>query len=172
MKWERWYLWQIVRQKRTVQATETTLHGKEIYLTECCIIFRFFTVFCPMEWPSAVKSRNISFSVHLRWQFHLGYSNSKQIQLFTTIGRKQGYKINYSCAPPNSGNFRRHWQNWYFSMDFFRNLQLTVSFKVHIFWESHKILQNLQLTFDWHYIGQKYSGDFAKFCGLLRMYEL
>ena len=75
MKWERWYLWQIVRQKRTVQATETTLHGKEIYLTECCIIFRFFTVFCPMEWPSAVKSRNISFSVHLRWQFHLGYSN-------------------------------------------------------------------------------------------------
>ena len=27
--------------------------------------------------------------------------------------------------------------------------------KVHIFWEGHKILQNLHLTFDWHYIGQK-----------------
>ena len=27
--------------------------------------------------------------------------------------------------------------------------------KVHIFWESHKILQNLHLTFDWHYIGHK-----------------
>ena len=27
--------------------------------------------------------------------------------------------------------------------------------KVHIFWESHKILRNLHLTFDWHYIGQK-----------------
>ena len=27
--------------------------------------------------------------------------------------------------------------------------------KVHIFWEGHKILQNLPLTFDWHYIGQK-----------------
>ena len=28
-------------------------------------------------------------------------------------------------------------------------------FKVHIFWEGHKILQKLHLTFDWHYIGQK-----------------
>ena len=28
-------------------------------------------------------------------------------------------------------------------------------FKVHIFLEGHKILQNLHLTFDWHYIGQK-----------------
>ena len=25
-------------------------------------------------------------------------------------------------------------------------------YKVHIFWEGHKILQNLHLTFDWHYI--------------------
>ena len=30
-----------------------------------------------------------------------------------------------------------------------------VIFKVHIFLEGHKILQNLHLTFDWHYIGQK-----------------
>ena len=28
-------------------------------------------------------------------------------------------------------------------------------FKVHIFWEGHKILQNFHLTFDWHSIGQK-----------------
>ena len=27
--------------------------------------------------------------------------------------------------------------------------------KVHIFWEGHKILRNLHLTFDLHYIGQK-----------------
>ena len=26
--------------------------------------------------------------------------------------------------------------------------------KVHISWEGHEILQNLHLTFDWHYIGQ------------------
>ena len=44
-------------------------------------------------------------------------------------------------------------------------------FKVHIFQEGHKILQNLQLTFDWHYIGQKQGGDFTKFCGLLGIYE-
>ena len=29
------------------------------------------------------------------------------------------------------------------------------SIKVHIFWVGHKILRNLHLTFDWHYIGQK-----------------
>ena len=44
--------------------------------------------------------------------------------------------------------------------------------KVHIFWEGHKILRNLHLTFDWQYIGQIIGGDFAKFCGLLRIYEL
>ena len=27
--------------------------------------------------------------------------------------------------------------------------------KVHVFWEGHKILRNLHITFDWHYIGQK-----------------
>ena len=33
-------------------------------------------------------------------------------------------------------------------------------------------MRNLHSRFDWHYIGQIYSGDFAKFCGLLRIYEL
>ena len=46
------------------------------------------------------------------------------------------------------------------------------NFKVNIFWEGHKILQNLDRRFDWHYIGQIYDGDFATFCGLLRIYEL
>ena len=53
---------------------------------------------------------------------------------------------------------------------------LTVSFrwniKVHVFWEGHKILRNLCQLFDWQYIGQIIGGDFAKFCGLLRIYEL
>ena len=44
--------------------------------------------------------------------------------------------------------------------------------KVHIFWEGHKILQNIHLTFDCMYCGQKQGEDFAKFCGLLRIYEL
>ena len=38
--------------------------------------------------------------------------------------------------------------------------------KVHIFWEGYKILQNLHLTF------VLCSGDFTKFCGLLRQHEL
>ena len=28
------------------------------------------------------------------------------------------------------------------------------------------------IKFDWQYIGQIIDGDFAKFCGLLRIYEL
>ena len=35
-----------------------------------------------------------------------------------------------------------------------------------------KILRNLHQIFDWHYIEQIFGGDFAKFCGLLRIYEL
>ena len=44
--------------------------------------------------------------------------------------------------------------------------------KVHIFWEGHKISRNLNRRFDLYYIGQIYGGDFAKICGLLRIYEL
>ena len=44
--------------------------------------------------------------------------------------------------------------------------------KVHIFWEGHKNLRNLPLTFDCMYCCQKLGEDFAKFCGLLRIYEL
>ena len=53
----------------------------------------------------------------------------------------------------------------------FSNLKSNCS-KVHIFWEGHKILWNLHQLFDWQYIGQIIGGDFAKFCGLLRIYEL
>ena len=33
-------------------------------------------------------------------------------------------------------------------------------------------MRNLTRKFDWHYMGQIYSGDFEKFCGLFRIYEL
>ena len=45
------------------------------------------------------------------------------------------------------------------------NLQATG--KLHIFWEGHKILRNYC-----YYIGQIYSGDFAKISGLLRICEV
>ena len=44
--------------------------------------------------------------------------------------------------------------------------------KVHIFWEGHKILQNLHQLMDWQYIGHIIVEDLAKFCDLLRIYEL
>ena len=44
--------------------------------------------------------------------------------------------------------------------------------KVHIFWEDRKILKNLHQLFHWQYIGQIVGGDFSKFFGLLRVYEL
>ena len=44
-------------------------------------------------------------------------------------------------------------------------------FKVHIFWEGHKIFRNLHQLLDRQYIGH-ITGDFEKFCDLLRIYEV
>ena len=44
--------------------------------------------------------------------------------------------------------------------------------KVHIFWEGHNILRNLHQSFVTCTASQIISGDFAKYCGLLRIYEL
>ena len=46
------------------------------------------------------------------------------------------------------------------------------SLKVHIFREGHKILQNLHPLFVLCTASQIIGGDFAKSCGLLRVYEL
>ena len=45
-------------------------------------------------------------------------------------------------------------------------------FKAHMFWEGHKILRNLHLLFVLCTDRQIMGGDFAKFCGLLRIYEI
>ena len=45
-------------------------------------------------------------------------------------------------------------------------------YKVHIFWEGHKILQNFHQLFVLCIVSQIIGGDFSKFCGLLRIYEL
>ena len=47
-----------------------------------------------------------------------------------------------------------------------------MNFKVHIFWEGHKILPNLHQLFVLCTASQIIGGDLAKFCGLLRIYEL
>ena len=43
---------------------------------------------------------------------------------------------------------------------------------VHIFWEGHKILRNLQQLFVLCTASQIVDGDFSKFCSLLRIYKL
>ena len=60
------------------------------------------------------------------------------------------------------------WVSWCKNKSFWQRFTC----KVHIFWEGHKILRNLHLTFDYSTYSQKLSEDFAKFCGLLRIYEL
>ena len=45
-------------------------------------------------------------------------------------------------------------------------------FKVYLFWEGHKIWRNLHQLFVQFTASQIIGGDFAKFCGLLRIYEL
>ena len=47
-----------------------------------------------------------------------------------------------------------------------------ISGLVHIFWEGHKVLRNLYLTFVYSTYRQKQGGDLSKFYGLLRMYEI
>ena len=51
-------------------------------------------------------------------------------------------------------------------------MELRMEGKVHIFWEGLKILRNLHLAFDCMYCSQKWGEDFAKICGILRVYEL
>ena len=58
------------------------------------------------------------------------------------------------------------------SLSIKNKLSRTYAATVHLLWEGHKILQNLQQLFDWQYTGQIIGRDFAKFCGLLRIYEL
>ena len=50
--------------------------------------------------------------------------------------------------------------------------KLCILFNVRIFWEGHKVLQNLHLTFVNSTYRQKKGEEFAEFCGLLRIYEL
>ena len=53
-----------------------------------------------------------------------------------------------------------------------RALAIYLFVKVHIFGEGHKMLRNLHQLFVLCTASQIIGGDFAKFCGLLRIYEL
>ena len=51
-------------------------------------------------------------------------------------------------------------------------MKQTLVSKVCIFWDGHKVLRNLHGRFVLCIEIQIYGGDFAKLCGLLRIYEL
>ena len=51
-------------------------------------------------------------------------------------------------------------------------VNIFLSYKVHIFWEGHKILRNLHRRLVLCSASQFYGGDFAKKCRLPRIYEL
>ena len=57
-----------------------------------------------------------------------------------------------------------------FFPDFLARAFTSGSIKVHIFWEGHTILQNFHFTFVLYSVSQKWGEEFAKFCGLLRIY--
>ena len=61
---------------------------------------------------------------------------------------------------------------WHLCQESVFDSLLTKIHKVHTFWEGNKILRHLHLTFDYSKYSQKLCEDFAKFCGLLRIYEL
>ena len=48
-----------------------------------------------------------------------------------------------------------------------KSISVVQSSKVHIFWEDHKILRNLLLTFVLCSASQKSGEDFAKLCSLM-----
>ena len=55
---------------------------------------------------------------------------------------------------------------------YYNKVMARVVFQIKVHIEGRKILWNRHRTFDWHYIGQIYGGDFTKFRGLLRIYAL
>ena len=69
--------------------------------------------------------------------------------------------IHWSC---HAQKFTMGWNIFWRSILYF--------YKVHIFWEGHKILRNLHQLFVLCTASQIIGGDFANFCGLLRIYEL
>ena len=81
-------------------------------------------------------------------------------------------KLPSSCFHISYQNseIRRQKMDTFLENKVFSNLFLKNFLKVHIFWESHKILGNLHCRFDWHCIGKIYCGDFQKCCCLLKIY--
>ena len=117
----------------------------------------FFTVvlssFCRRESQWAKK---LNF-VHKKFDFRITYLFSNFCQ---NMRHTKGHDLHEFW----------HYENWKWTIQ--THCNIIVTSKVHIFWEGHKILWNLHRRFVLCCNGQIYGGYFAKFCGLLRIYEL
>ena len=120
--------------------------------------------FCPFSnfVPPIITTRSDFYSslTWLMWKFHK-YQLHTILTEYSTIWCQV---CRFILLPSNFVSYI------YLSSNFIRPKYWNI--KVHIFWEGHKILQNLLQLFDWQYIGQIIGEDFAKLCGLLRIYEL
>ena len=83
------------------------------------------------------------------------------------------YQVNSFLASHRKNSWEpriiRYWSGKFFSRTY--NI-FQLHFKVHIFWEGHKILRNLHRRFVLCSANQIYGGDFANWCDLLKIYEL
>ena len=121
-------LWSIRRNWTTVSATIF------LYLTLTIILIVPTALYSPVHLVLDLENLHLNLSLY----FFFKNAEKNRIKWWSDlILGKFGLILHlYSCM------FRMDRTKIYF----FTN-QIT---KIHIFWEGHKILQNLQLTFDWH----------------------
>ena len=87
-----------------------------------------------------------------------------QLKVMQEVSKKIAMEKNHEKILSNCPIHLKNcnWKNcFYFDLQSCMIALLTV--KVHILWEGHKILRNLNHLFDWQYVGQIFGGDFAKF---------
>ena len=138
----------------------------------CChlrlehLVSYFSTVLrqCSARTSSCRYGQNTHFSLLRPTQSHNSINFCKTLRKYLSRHVKGKNKISYTIAFLYSYLFFMH-------TNIFTGRKC-VYCKVHIFWEGRKCLWNLHRRFDRYNIGQIYGGDFAKFCGLLRIYEL
>ena len=109
-------------------------------------------------------------------QYYTATSGTVARYFFFYIKKRMFFNSNFHCSQlqlsyqPKCNRF-----NKWVTICILNSLFMYIVFfcnKVHIFWEGHNVLQNLHRRFVLCSDSQIYGGDFAKFCGLLRIYEL
>ena len=107
----------------------------------------------PQEW-TALEKRTCSCC-------HCCFAILHKILFQNQIKTGLSKHLHYSFIKSNLQSENNKKFDWWYVLDGHWSVnsvlrrEIILNCKVHIFWEGHKILRNLHLTFDWHYIGQK-----------------